>query len=69
MAETYFVCGRCGKVRRRDEVIIVSAAEYGVADGFVAVRCKEHENALSAARKAAWRHARRVKERKGRGWC
>jgi len=61
---TYFVCGRCGKARKREEVVIVSASEYGVDDGFVAIRCKEHKNALSAARRAAWRHARRVKERR-----
>ena len=61
---TYFVCGRCGKARKREEVVIVSASVYGVDDGFVAIRCKEHKSALSAARRAAWRHARRVKERR-----
>ena len=65
MVETFFVCGRCGKARKREEVVIVPASEYGVNDGFVAVRCKEHKNAYEAARKAARRHAKRVKERRG----
>ena len=63
MVETYFVCGRCGKARKREEVVIVSSSVYGVNDGFVAIRCKEHKNAYEAARRAAWRHAKRVKEK------
>ena len=61
--ETLFICGRCGKARKREEVIIVSASRYGVYDGFEAIRCKEHENAEKAARRAAWRHTQRVRRR------
>ena len=63
MVETFFICGRCGKARKREEVVVVSASVYGVNDGFVAIRCKEHKNAEAAARKAAWRHAQRVKKK------
>ena len=63
LSETYYVCGYCSKARKIEDVVCVSSSRFGIDDGFVAIRCKEHPNAHRRAYQSAWKHAKRIKEK------